>query len=69
VAGFYLIEVRDCVLKDDECNWVLSIVLILISHIKNLKIRYRMELVNFILEKIEEKPSDSSTIENYIRNK
>jgi len=37
--------------------------------IKNLNVRYRMKLVNFILEKIEENIFDSSTTANKIRGK
>ncbi|XP_025420572.1 tigger transposable element-derived protein 4-like [Sipha flava] len=37
--------------------------------IKDLKMRYRMKLVNFILEKIEEKLFDSSTSANQISGK
>jgi len=37
--------------------------------IRNLKVRYRMKLVNFILEKIEEKLIDSSATANQISSK
>ncbi|XP_050549077.1 tigger transposable element-derived protein 6-like [Daktulosphaira vitifoliae] len=37
--------------------------------IKNLKVKYRIKLVNFILEKIEEKLFDSSATANQISGK
>lgn len=37
--------------------------------IKNLKVGYRMKLINFILENIEEKLFDSSTTANQISGK